>query len=614
MVDHQPRKERPTGRRSLFPRAGSASASIGIATGLLVLCSLGASSWWMFRDQKASAERERVGEIDTLGAILSRSAETLLAADELSSLRRLVVETSRSHDLDRCRIMLPDGRIVADASPMQITARVLPDTWPKGDVDWPDEGNRAGCVSRAYTLAVPGRGPGRLEIAAEVGRSVPRAWEAQAGMGAIASAALALLLIFHRRIRSRLRSVGAIRESLLARRSGERSVSVLGVSEDLGEEAACWNDLLREHEKLRESLAMAETKAKLSTGSSAQAGLERACDAMSQGLLLVDEDLCIRYANGAASAFLKLKGRKIAGTRIDQLIKAEDVLEAVRLAAGGTVCRPTAVEVEDPGIGGVLRFSVRPVRREDAVAAMVIIEDITQKRAAEKATNAFVAQATHELRTPLTNIRLYVEAAMEDGESDPDRLAECLNIINQEARRLEATVGDVLSVAEIEAGSFHLKKDDVRVADLLRELEADYKAQASQKGIDLAFELPAKLPTIQGDRAKIMLTLQNLIGNALKYTPAEGAVRVTARVEESEIEVEVTDTGIGIKAEDLGRVFQRFFRAEDRRVSKITGSGLGLALAREVVRFHGGDIVVQSELDKGSSFTMSLPISAEEAV
>src|SRR6185436_8456189 len=116
--------------------------------------------------------------------------------------------------------------------------------------------------------------------------------------------------------------------------------------------------------------------------------------------------------------------------------------------------------------------------REDSAAAMVVIEDITQQRAAEESRHAFVAQVTHELRTPLTNIRLYVETAIDEGESDPKLQSKCLNVINAEARRLERIVGDMLSVAEIEAGSLKLRSDDVQLETLFAELKDDYTPQA----------------------------------------------------------------------------------------------------------------------------------------
>jgi signal transduction histidine kinase len=256
------------------------------------------------------------------------------------------------------------------------------------------------------------------------------------------------------------------------------------------------------------------------------------------------------------------------------------------------------------------------VRREDAAAALVFIEDITQQRIADDARNSFVAQATHELRTPLTNIRLYVEQAIEAGHEetpDPAARAKALDVINQESRRLERSVADMLSVSEIEAGSFKLRAGDVRLENLFDDLKAEYEPQAAEKKIKLTLRLPPKLPVIKGDRDKIVLALHNLLGNAVKYTPEGGRVEVRVEVENDTVKVSVADTGIGISPEETDLIFEKFYRAKDQRVATITGTGLGLALAREVVRLHGGDITVQSEVDKGSTFTMTIPTLAEAA-
>jgi two-component system sensor histidine kinase VicK len=129
----------------------------------------------------------------------------------------------------------------------------------------------------------------------------------------------------------------------------------------------------------------------------------------------------------------------------------------------------------------------------------------------------------------------------------------------------------------------------------------------------LSFNLPPKLPVIKGDRDKILVALHNLIGNALKYTPEGGKATVSVEVREGRLVVDVADTGIGIGPDDIGRVFDKFYRAKDARVGKIQGTGLGLTLAREVARLHGGDIEVESQLDKGSTFTLTLPAPAEGA-
>jgi signal transduction histidine kinase len=168
-------------------------------------------------------------------------------------------------------------------------------------------------------------------------------------------------------------------------------------------------------------------------------------------------------------------------------------------------------------------------------------------------------------------------------------------------------IGEMLSLTEIEAGSLQLKKDDVRLDAVLEQLRTDYAQQAAEKGLSLAFDLPPKLPVFSGDQDKLALVLHNLLGNALKYTPAGGKVSLAAKADAAQLSVAVTDTGIGVAPDEQQQIFERFYRAKDPRVAKITGTGLGLALAREIARLHGGDVSVQSELNRGSTFTLTLP-------
>src|SRR5690606_35631330 len=179
--------------------------------------------------------------------------------------------------------------------------------------------------------------------------------------------------------------------------------------------------------------------------------------------------------------------------------------------------------------------------------------------------------------------------------------------LNQEARRLERIVGDMLSVAEIEAGSVKLQWGEIRLEPLFAELEDDYRQQAQEKQVELRFDLPPKFPIMWGDRDKLLLAMHNLVSNALKYTPRGGSVTVRADADDTQLRVEVADTGIGIAPEERERVFERFYRAQDQRVEQITGTGIGLSLARELARIHGGDITVDSEMNKGSVFTLTAP-------
>ena len=264
--------------------------------------------------------------------------------------------------------------------------------------------------------------------------------------------------------------------------------------------------------------------------------------------------------------------------------------------------------------GAVLRIQVSRAEDEGVVRAVIFIEDVTQIRLASQSQNAFIAQATHELRTPLTTIRLYCEEAVEAGSEDEQIREKALNVISSETRRLERIVGDMLSVSEIEAGSMTIRREPMRTEQLFDELREDYRAQADEKSIELVFDLPPKFPTIQADRDRLGQALHNLIGNAIKYTPSGGKIEVSVQFDGNDaMTVSVSDNGIGIDESQQERIFERFCRAEDRRIAQVTGSGLGLALARQVVRLHGGDVTVESEIDQGSTFRLFIPGVVESA-
>ncbi|MCW5777051.1 MAG: hypothetical protein KIS87_11480 [Phycisphaeraceae bacterium] len=511
------------------------------------------------------------------------------------------------------RIVLGDGGVLAAADPAKITAHHLPPQLPEVSLT-PPAASSARRVVIAQAVDVPGRGRARLEASGPATMPTGALRDAQAAAGIVGAVGLVSLLLVSRVLQRRLRGMAAIRASLVAFERGERSSETLAVDESLGGEARAWNDLLSQRDIERRRQRAQHAAETLGGQRAARGELDDACDALWQGLILIDENLRTKYANGAAAVFLRAKRDEVVGSEITKFVTDERLLNTIRGVASGAIRSRLAVEIERTGDSGagVLRFSVRPVRREDSAAAMILIEDVTQQRVADAARNAFVAQASHELRTPLTNIRLYVEQLL-DGEPTPADRAQAINVIHQESRRLERIVSDMLSVAEIEAGQLRIVEDDVRLDALFAELEADYRAQAEEKKLDLRFDLPPKLPVIQGDRDKIALALHNLIGNALKYTPAGGTVRVVVADDEENFTVDVVDTGIGIAPEDAERVFDKFYRAKDRRVAELTGTGLGLALAREVIRLHGGDVTVQSELDKGSTFSLSIPMHARAA-
>jgi signal transduction histidine kinase len=473
-------------------------------------------------------------------------------------------------------------------------------------------------------------------------------WALIGGIAGAGVLGLVALLIVGRGVAREYRGLAAIRRALKSasdeRLGGaEQSAAALGVSVYFGPEARAFQAILNQRDELRKQARLAEMDEKLGQreGSAAmKSELAGVCDALWVGIMLLDAELRVLYANGAAGVMLGFKREQSASVNAAGLLGDEKLTAMVKQVASGESRSRQSIElrrlpapVSEAGQEGesdrrgkaaaravalpdgatVLKFTVRPLRHDDAGAALVVIEDVTQQRVADEARNRFVAHATHELRTPLTNIRLYVEELVEAGESDAQARGKCINVISTEARRLERIVGDMLSVSEIEAGSLKVRMGDVQLPALFEELEHDYRAGAESKKQKLVFDLPPKWPTLRGDRDKLALAIHNLVGNALKYTPEGGSVTVKAGEEGAALVVSVTDTGIGIKEEELGLIFDRFYRAQDKRIAGITGSGLGLALAREIARMHGGDITVTSRIDQGSTFTLRVPIVAAPA-
>jgi signal transduction histidine kinase len=599
-------------KRPVLLREESIIASWGLALAAILLLAIGASAWWAGRAYRVSWLTAREDHVEALAGLLQQSGEMLLASEDLSGFRRLVSDAVRTHDLAVCRVTLPDGRIIADGDPSRIEVARLPERWDRLTEETGEAGPGApGLESRQYRLHVPGRGDLRLELAG--GGPPPQSayLVMVTGIGFIGAVALVGVLVVYRRLRARLKGLGAIRDALLAWEGGETARAALTISPALGPEASAWNALLKALFEVRETVLKEHTAELLEAESTQQIELAAAFDALWDGILFVNENLQVEWANGAAAVMLQSSRKDLAaGAARDHLpIPAAEAIESALTSS--SVARPTVeVDMAEDGDSGVLRFSVRPIKRDDRVQALVVIEDISQQRIAGDAQRAFLDQVAHELRTPLTNIRLSVDMVIDSEGADLEILTRNLNVISDEARRLEGVVSDMLSVAEIEAGALQLRIDDVDLIALLRDLEREYQAQAAERKISLQFNLAPKLPTLQADREKLKLVLHNLVGNALKYTLNGGTVHVVVSADSTQVVIEVRDTGIGISTEDTERIFDRFYRAGDDRVSSITGSGLGLTLARDVVRLHGGDITVESILDEGSVFTASLPLKA----
>jgi signal transduction histidine kinase len=237
------------------------------------------------------------------------------------------------------------------------------------------------------------------------------------------------------------------------------------------------------------------------------------------------------------------------------------------------------------------------------------LRDVTQQKLAEQTRDRFIDTATHELRTPLTNIKAYAETLATAEMIDVELQKEFCNIINSEVTRLARFIDDLLSISSMEVGALSIDRQKVETERMFAEVLAKVEPHMQQKSIRFDVQLSAKLPELHLDKDKIIAVVVNIVGNAAKYTPDGGRVSLKVNAEDGHLRIAVEDTGVGIAAEEIPKVFEKFFRSDDPRVQAEVGSGLGLSLAREVVRMHGGEIVVESQLNQGSTFTILLPLA-----
>ncbi|HIP95729.1 MAG TPA: hypothetical protein EYH32_00755, partial [Anaerolineae bacterium] len=291
----------------------------------------------------------------------------------------------------------------------------------------------------------------------------------------------------------------------------------------------------------------------------------------------------------------------------------DSVAEAVSrlIAAGSTRSYLPQTEVLLERNDWVISAHFAPILDEEGECqgVVTVLRDITREREVAQAKSEFVSIVAHELRTPMTSIKGYADLIL-SGAAGPisETQAQFLQVIRTNVERLAALVGDLLDISRIEARRVKFDMRPLRMDEVARDVIASLQGEIARRNLELEVDIPPHLPLVQGDRNRIVQVLTNLVSNAYKYTPPGGRITLALHHTNGELQVDVSDTGIGIAPTDLDRVFERFYRADHELVRQQTGTGLGLPIAKSIVEMHGGRIWVESELGKGSTFSFSLPV------
>jgi signal transduction histidine kinase len=257
-----------------------------------------------------------------------------------------------------------------------------------------------------------------------------------------------------------------------------------------------------------------------------------------------------------------------------------------------------------------------PVQGHDEVSALAVtfnqmaeqLQTADQKqRELEGLRRDLIAWVSHDLQTPLTSMRAILEALSDGIVDDPETVKRYLNTAQRDVRSLSALIDDLFQMAQLDAGGFPLHRAPASLNDLVSDTLESFTELAKQQAITLEGQVESDVDPVFMDTQAIGRALNNLISNALRHTPPAGRVSVWVRRTGMRVEVTVSDTGEGIRAEDIPHIFERFYRGEKSRNRGTGGAGLGLAIARGIVRAHGGDIRVESKVGKGTQFTFHIP-------
>jgi two-component system phosphate regulon sensor histidine kinase PhoR len=347
------------------------------------------------------------------------------------------------------------------------------------------------------------------------------------------------------------------------------------------------------------NLALAQ-QAQLANLEDQRARLADVLDQMTDGILIVDPEGRVALINPAARRMFNIKDP--VGRSVTEVLRHHQLVETWQRCHENGEAHSEAVEM--PARRQFLQISAIPDRLILG-GSLIFLQDLTRVRRLETVRRDFISNLSHELRTPLASIKALTETLNEGALEDPPAARRFLSRMETEVDALTQMTNELLELTKIESGQVPLDLKPLAPHLLLVSASERMRLQAERAGLGLTLEIPEDLPRIMADFARLEQVLVNLVHNAVKFTPPGGQISLSATVEDRFVRFSVRDTGAGIPAEILPRIFERFYKADRARSSG--GTGLGLSISRHMVEVHGGKIWAESEENKGSTFSFTIP-------
>lgn len=359
--------------------------------------------------------------------------------------------------------------------------------------------------------------------------------------------------------------------------------------------------------------AMAEQmKVRITTVSRQRNELEAILSSMVEGVIVLDQQMRIKSMNNAAAELLGKDVDAVCGRTLIECVRNADIDEFAERAYHSE--RPIEGNVtiyNDDLIHLQLHGTVLKRDSGDRIGTLLVLNDITRLKQLEDVRKDFVANVSHELKTPITSIKGFVETLIDGAIDDREQAKRFLSIIANQTNRLHAIIEDLLSLSRLEQSDAPIEFGYFPVADVVNAAKEVCEPRAQSKGITIEDTYAGK--NVAWFNPNLLeQALVNLVDNAIKYSNEAGRVRVSVRNRERRLQITVADSGLGIARRDLARLFERFYRTDKARSRDMGGTGLGLAIVKHISLVHGGEVNVESELGKGSSFTLTIPQPAAD--
>jgi two-component system phosphate regulon sensor histidine kinase PhoR len=347
-------------------------------------------------------------------------------------------------------------------------------------------------------------------------------------------------------------------------------------------------------------LAQAELE-RTSKAETERARLATVLERMTDGVLIADADGRVRFSNPAAGRLFESPDPD--GRTVAEVLRHYKLVEAWRRCQQDRELQSESVELPNRRI--FLQLVAIP--DQDTGGSLLLVQDLTRVRRLETVRRDFVSNLSHELRTPLASLKALTETLRGGALEDPKAAKHFLESIETEVDAMTQMAGELLELTRIESGQLPLEFKPAPAGDLLLSAAERMRAQVERAGLTLRLDSPQVLTEVRADPPRLEQVLVNLIHNAVKFTNPGGEVVLSAQAEPGFVRFSVQDTGVGIPADDLERIFERFYKADRARSSG--GTGLGLSIARHVVEAHGGKIWAESVEGRGSTFKFTIPVA-----